>query len=164
MSYNFVYFQEVGVHGSRHVPPQAAWTVNPLWNLGGEGLHPLVYFFKISRMTWWISMKTGANALNLVKRILKSKVNHIGFYARVIWIYVCMYRIYRSVVMDKNNDQTVSAGLDILMLRLSLIIPRDERRWLMTSIFIFAGVIKFGFWSENCTPVTWPGRRYDQLS
>ena len=43
MSYNFVYFQEVGVYGSRHVPPQAAWTVNPLWSLGG--VHLLVDFF-----------------------------------------------------------------------------------------------------------------------
>ena len=37
-----------------------------------------------------------------------------GFYARMIWIYVCMYRICRPVFMDKNNDQMVSVGLDMV--------------------------------------------------
>ena len=38
---------------------------------------------------------------------------HMASNSWVIRIYVGMYKIYRPVFMDKNNDQTVSAVSDV---------------------------------------------------
>ena len=95
MSYNFVYFQEVGVYGSRHVPPQAAWTVNPLWSLGGV-YTPWQIFFKFPEWHDGFPWKLGLIHWICLNTFWNQKSATYDFYARDMNLYVYVQNLQTS--------------------------------------------------------------------
>ena len=132
---------------------------------GGGGCTPSGRFFLNFQNDMMDFHENWAKTLNLLKQILKLKVNHIWLLCpRDMNLCVYVQNLQTSFYGQKQWPGGFCGSRHAMMLRHSLIVPLNKRIdwWRQFSFLLMSS--KIGFWSVNCTPVTWQGRWYDQLS